>query len=50
MKPPGEGGLRSKGRLICSPEHETSLCTNRPSLSPEGEISRNKVGVLEGAP
>ena len=26
------------------------VCTNRPSLSLKGEISRNKVGVLESAP
>ena len=26
------------------------MCTNRPSLSPKGEISRNIVGVVETAP
>lgn len=28
----------------------SGVCTNRPSLSPKGEISRNKVGVPEGVP
>jgi len=28
----------------------SGACTNRPSLSPKGEISRNKVGVPEGVP
>lgn len=50
MKVSGEGGLGSKGGLICFPERKSNLCTNRPSLSPGGEISRNKVGVPEGAP
>lgn len=31
-------------------ENESKTCTHRPSLSPEGEISRNKVGVTEVAP
>jgi len=31
-------------------EIESKACTHRPSLSPKGEISRNKVGVTEVAP
>lgn len=31
-------------------EAESKTCTHRPSLSPKGEISRNKVGVTEVAP
>lgn len=31
-------------------EDESKTCTHRPSLSPEGEISRNKVDVTEVAP
>lgn len=31
-------------------EIESKTCTHRPSLSPKGEISRNKVGVTEVAP
>jgi len=31
-------------------ENESETCTHRPSLSPKGEISRNKVGVTEVAP
>lgn len=50
MKLSGEGGLGSKKELICLSELESNLSTNRPSLSPEGEISRNKVGVPKGAP
>lgn len=28
----------------------SKVCTYRPSLSPQGGISRNKVGVLESVP
>jgi len=31
-------------------EIESKACTHRPSLSPKGEISRNKVGVTEVVP
>lgn len=31
-------------------ETESKACTHRPSLSPKGEISRNKVGVTEVVP
>lgn len=31
-------------------KNESKTCTHRPSLSPKGEISRNKVGVTEVAP
>lgn len=31
-------------------EQESKTCTYRPSLSPKGEISRNKVGLAEAEP
>jgi len=39
--------------VIIIPNHnedESKTCTHRPSLSPKGEISRNKVDVTEVAP
>jgi len=36
--------------IQCYNENESKTCTHRPSLSPKGEISRNKVGVTEVAP
>ena len=31
-------------------DSSSEICTHRPSLSPQSEISRNIVGVSEGVP
>ena len=42
-----ENGLGSKSLIILSFEINFKSCTNRPSLSLKGEISRNIVDVME---
>lgn len=45
-----KGGLGCNVELGSYSELGFEMCTNRPSLSLKNEISRNIVGVPEGAP
>lgn len=44
-----ESGLSSNIIVESNMNWLTVRCTNRPALSPKGEISRNKVDVAEAA-